>query len=210
MSGTFNSRILFTGHQVLNEQYGNSEDPAIQKALNNLNQIVKENSPKHEDNSKKPYLYKDKKKKKKDTPGQYNTNDVVETRNSEAYVNALNAARAEYEKLGTGQEFLVDEMSIKDVRNIIKEGGKIFLTKDGFAGGYVTKDGYMGGLFKNPNSSLKNASEVIQNIRTQLGGTHFDSYSNNEELYIKNGFEPVARVKFDEKLAPKNWKKILL
>ena len=195
MSGTFNSRILFTGHQVLNEQYGNSEDPAIQKALNNLNQIVKENSPKHENPSKKPYLYKDKKKKKKDTPGQYNTNDVVETRNSEAYVNALNAARAEYEKLGTGQEFLVDEMSIKDVRNIIKEGGKIFLTKDGFAGGYVTKDGYMGGLFKNPNSSLKNASEVIQNIRTQLGGTHFDSFANNEELFIKNGFEPVARLK---------------
>ena len=40
-----------------------------------------------------------------------------------------------------------------------------------------------------------------------MGGKKLDSYEGNHEFYVKNGFEPVSWVKFDEQYAPHDWAK---
>ena len=93
----------------------------------------------------------------------------------------------------------LDNITLEDLKTIVKQGGKLFLTKDFQAGGFVQKDGYMGGLFKNPNTKKGNVSKVLQDIRIAAGGKFFDAYGTKlESIYIKNGFKPVARIPFDE------------
>lgn len=97
------------------------------------------------------------------------------------------------------------EITETEAQNIVDNGGKLFMTKDGKAGAYVEADGYMGGLFKGVDSNLKNVSKVLQEVRIEAGGKYFDAYGDNlESTYIKNGFKPVARIKFDESSDSKN------
>ena len=47
--------------------------------------------------------------------------------------------------------------TVEDAQQILDDGGRLFMTKDGLAGAYVKANGYMGGLFKNPDSQLKSS-----------------------------------------------------
>jgi hypothetical protein len=64
----------------------------------------------------------------------------------------------------------------------------------------------MGGLFKNPNVSYKGISKLLQDARVKEGGRFMEGYATYlEKEYVKNGFRPVARLKFNEEYAPEGW-----
>jgi hypothetical protein len=131
---------------------------------------------------------------------------AVETNEPKSYSQALNEARDEMGKGGPGLELQVSPVSEQEAQQIVDEGGKIFMTEDGLSGAYVKKDGYMGGLFKSPKSKFKDVAKVLQQARIKAGGYFMDAYSTKlEDIYIKNGFRPVARLKFNEEFAPEGW-----
>jgi hypothetical protein len=131
---------------------------------------------------------------------------AIETNEPKSYSQALNEARDEMGKGGPGLELQVSPVSEQEAQQIVDEGGKIFMTEDGLAGAYVKKDGYMGGLFKSPKSKFKDVAKVLQQARIKAGGYFMDAYSTKlEDIYIKNGFRPVARLKFNEEFAPEGW-----
>tara|TARA_R110002074_G_scaffold160473_1_gene317983 strand:- start:11449 stop:21243 length:9795 start_codon:yes stop_codon:yes gene_type:complete len=100
----------------------------------------------------------------------------------------------------------VDTLTTEDVQEILDEGGQLFMTKDGLAGAYLKADGYMGGLFKNPDSGFKLVSSPLQNTRERNGGKFYDAFGTGlEELYINNGWRPVARLDFNPEFAPEGW-----
>jgi len=129
--------------------------------------------------------------------------DVIKTTDAKKFHSAVAGA---IETMGVSNKN-VDLLNVKDYKKIVKDGGSLYLSKDGNYGAYVKKDGYMGGLFKRFDSGIGGVAKVLQEIRVKEGGKFFDSYSLNEKLYVKNGFRPVARMKFDEKMAPKGWEK---
>jgi hypothetical protein len=136
---------------------------------------------------------------------EYSEDDVRITTPIE-FKNAMQQALDNMEGLSNKIGLQVDEMSLTELQNIVKDGGKLFLTKDNLSGGFVKANGYMGGLFKNPSSSKARASKALQNVRIAAGGKYFDAYSTElESIYIKNGFKPVARIPFNEDMAPKGW-----
>lgn len=131
--------------------------------------------------------------------------DVVEA-SPEDYSSSMSTAVKGMSTTDNKINLQVDEVSLEDAKKIVEDGGKLFMTKDGKSGAYVKADGYMGGLFKDPTSNLKEVGEVLQQARIEAGGKYFDAYGTKlEDIYIKNGFVPVARVKFDEKFAPEGW-----
>lgn len=131
----------------------------------------------------------------------YGTEDIVEGATAADYAVAMRKARS---ALGDKAD-LVTPVSEVEAQKIIDDGGTLFTTKDGKAGAYVTADGYMGGLFRNPTSDGKAAANILQEARIKHGGKIFDSFANNEELYIRNGWKPVARMKFNPDYAPAGW-----
>lgn len=129
-----------------------------------------------------------------------------ETTDAKAYSEALSEAREELGKDGPGLELQLTEVSEQEAQAILDEGGKILMTDDGKGGAYVKKDGYMGGLFRDPRSVFRNIAKVLQEARVKLGGRFTESYATElEAKYIKNGFRPIARLKFDERYAPEGW-----
>lgn len=128
----------------------------------------------------------------------------------EAYVEGMQKALA---KRGDDAK-QVDQLSLEEAKKIKDEGGTLLMAENGEFGGYVKADGYMGGLFKDPNTSEKAVAKQLQDFRIKLGGTHFDAYGVNSEtgkgtklesLYIKNGFVPVSRMKFNPESAPEGY-----
>ena len=145
----------------------------------------------------------------------YTAKDIAESTDAKAFAEAQSSALSQR----TDTKLQVDPTSEQDAQKIIDEGGKLFLTSDGKAGAYVTADGYMGGLFKDPNSDKNQASKALQEVRTKAGGKFFDAFGINpetgdgttlEEIYVKNGFRPVARMPFDPDMAPKGWENTTL
>ena len=131
---------------------------------------------------------------------------VKETTDAAAYSQAITAAKQELAKDEKRTDLQVSDVSQDEAQKIIDEGGKLFVTEDNMSGGYVKPDGYMGGLFKNPKSALKSVSKVLQQARMKVGGKFFDAYGTKlEDIYIENGFRPVARLKFNEAYAPEGW-----
>ena len=100
----------------------------------------------------------------------------------------------------------VTQINEQEAQAILDGGGKLFISEDGMAGAYVKADGYMGGLFKSPDSSQKGVSGLMQKARARYGGKYFDAYGTElEAIYIKNGYKPVARIKFNPEYAPDGW-----
>lgn len=131
---------------------------------------------------------------------------VKETTDAAAYSQAITAAKQELAKDEKRTDLQVSDVSQDEAQKIIDEGGKLFITEDNMSGGYVKPDGYMGGLFKNPKSALKSVSKVLQQARMKVGGKFFDAFATKlEDIYIENGFRPVARLKFNEAYAPEGW-----
>lgn len=134
----------------------------------------------------------------------YKPKDVIETTNAKAFAEAQVKA---IEKR-TDDKLQVTILSEEDAQTIIDEGGKLFMTNDGKAGAYVTVDGYMGGLFKDPTATKSSAAKALQAVRVKAGGKFFDAFGTHlEDIYIKNGFRPVARMTFNEEFAPAGWRK---
>ena len=122
------------------------------------------------------------------------------------YSSAMSKALERQSKSGKKINLQVDEISEERARAIVEAGGKLFITGDGKAGAFVESDGYMGGLFKDPTSNLKGVAKVLQDARINEGGKYFDAYGTElEDIYIKNGFRPVARLRFNEEFAPEGW-----
>lgn len=131
---------------------------------------------------------------------------AVESNDAKVYSTALEEAKAEMGKKGPGLDLQVSSVSEQEAQEIVDEGGKVFMTEDGLAGAYVKKDGYMGGLFKSPKSTFKDVAKVLQAARIKAGGYFMDAYATKlEDIYVKNGFRPVARLKFNEEFAPEGW-----
>lgn len=134
----------------------------------------------------------------------YTSKEVTEIDDASLFV----AQQAKAMAQRTSDKLQVDVLTEKQAQEILDEGGKLFMTNDGKAGGYVKADGYMGGLFKDPTAGRSEAAKVLQQARIKTGGKFFDAYGTHlEDIYIENGFRPVARLPFDENLAPKGWKK---
>ena len=132
--------------------------------------------------------------------GKYTKSDFVKAE-PQAYAKAMKAAK--YSRGDSGA--LVDTVSALEVKRIQDEGGKVYLSKDGMAGGFVKADGEMGGLFGNA-AGKSGAAKILQEMRINDGGKYFNSFAQNNDRYVKNGWKPVSRIKFDESQAPKNWK----
>ena len=131
---------------------------------------------------------------------------AVETTDTKSYSDALAEAKRQMKEDGSGLDMQVSDVSKEEADAILAEGGKIFMTEDGMAGAYVKKDGYMGGLFKNPKAKISEVGKVLQQARVAVGGKFMDAYATKlEDIYIKNGFRPVARMKFNPEYAPKGW-----
>jgi hypothetical protein len=131
---------------------------------------------------------------------------IAETTDTKTYSEALSSAKAELKAEGKGLDLQVSDVSKEEADQIVADGGKIFMTEDGLAGAYVKKDGYMGGLFKSPKAKYKDVAKLLQQARIKVGGRFMDAYATElEKIYVKNGFRPVARLKFNEEYAPEGW-----
>ena len=140
----------------------------------------------------------------------YKPEEVVETTDAAAFA----ASQAEAIAQRKDDKLQIAPLTQQDAQKIIDEGGKLFMTEDGKAGAYVTADGYMGGLFKQPGANRTQAAKVLQEARIKAGGKFFDAFGINnesgkgttlEDIYIKNGFRPVARMTFNPEVAPPGW-----
>lgn len=132
--------------------------------------------------------------------------DIEEVNDARKYSEAMAIAIERMKALGKKEAIQVTALSEEDVQGIIDKGGKLFMGKDGMSGGYVMPDGYMGGLFKNPDSEFKGISEPMQTVRSEAGGKFFDAFATKlEPMYIENGYQPIARLDFNEEFAPDGW-----
>ena len=141
--------------------------------------------------------------------------DVEEITDAARYANAMAEATDRMRELKNKMFLQVDPLTVEDAQKIIDDGGKLFMSKDGLAGAYVKADGYMGGLFKNPDSQLKAVSNPLQTARARAGGLFYDAFATNmspnkrfaglEELYVSNGWKPIARLDFNPEFAPEGW-----
>jgi hypothetical protein len=134
--------------------------------------------------------------------GEHNGSKILDTTDVKAYHKGMAAAVANRPQDGVQVEVKSEE----DLQGIIDEGGKLLLSEDGNFGGYVKKDGYMGGLFKDPSAKTSGVAKTLQDLRVKAGGRYFDAFGTKlEDIYIKNGFRPVARLPFNEEFAPEGW-----
>jgi hypothetical protein len=136
------------------------------------------------------------------SPTPYNKSEIVTTNDAARFSSAQEASMS---KRGTDKD-QVDILSEEGAQTILNNGGKLYLSQDGTAGAFLKADGYMGGLFKDPTANRNGAAKILQDIRRKDGGYFFDAYATHlEDIYIKNGFRPVARLDFVEGYAPVGW-----
>lgn len=141
---------------------------------------------------------------KKGKVGSHGGVDIMQTTDAKEFQKAMVDAIKSRPQDGAQLE-LKDEATIQQ---ILDEGGTLYLSEDKMFGGFVSPTGYMGGLFKNAKSKVKSVAKAMQDLRVKKGGRFFDAYGTRlEDIYIKNGFRPVARLKFNEEMAPKGWEK---
>ncbi len=120
------------------------------------------------------------------------------------YSESLAKTRAAFKLQGKNVDLQVSGVSALEAQSIVDAGGTLLLSEDGMMGGYVTADGYMGGIFSHPEGSGGAAKGFMAEME-RLGGTHGESYAVLEPLYVKLGWKPVSRIKFNVKFAPKGW-----
>ena len=142
----------------------------------------------------------------------YTRDDIEEVTDAKRYSEAMTFAIEEMKKAPSvsNKSLQVDLISETKAQEILDSGGRIFMSKDNMAGGYVLPNGYMGGLFKNPLTTKNRAALPLQQARIEAGGRFFDSYALNEDTYLKNGFRPLVRMDFNEEYAPENWEETSL
>lgn len=83
---------------------------------------------------------------------------------------------------------------------------KKFITKDGLAGAAIDKNGTIISVFSHGKGKGRAAQIVFKAIKE--GGMKLDHYDTKlSQYYYDFGFVPVARVKWNDKYAPKDWDK---
>lgn len=163
--------------------------------------------------------------------GTTNTENVEKNRINEGTVRSTTSSiRINEYKTDNGNIITYGETSpsksFKDTYNIVKESkssnpygafvdlheeseyGKMknFTLSDGSGNISITEDGNIVSVVKNPNSNIKGASKQLLLTALKNGGNKLDNYDGFlTDNYIKAGFEPVARVKFDPEYAPDGW-----
>lgn len=82
-----------------------------------------------------------------------------------------------------------------------------FLSRDKMAGVAVWPDGDVGAVFKDVQSKSRMAIGELMLTAINAGGNKLDCFDGVlRRLYAKFGFIPVARVKFDPRFAPVDWR----
>lgn len=134
--------------------------------------------------------------------GEHDGVKILSTSSGQKFHDAINKAMS----LRKEDRFQADVHPVEFYQEVVDTGGKLFLSEDGKFGAYVRADGYMGSLFKSPDADSKGVAKALQDIRVNAGGRFFDAYGTHlEDIYIQNGFSPVARLKFNEEYAPEGW-----
>lgn len=106
-------------------------------------------------------------------------------------------------KMSNPHGVMVDSHSAED---LVESGALTFLAKDNLAGGAVMPDGNITAVFKNPKSKSKRAATDIIIQSLENGGDRLDCYGEGlVKMYAQEGFEPVAKVKFNPEYAPEGW-----
>lgn len=135
------------------------------------------------------------------------TGELKTTNDGDAFHQAIKAAASSRAEDGVQ----VEVKSAEVYQQIVDAGGKLYLSDDGHIGGYVDENGYIGSLFKNPESQTKGAAKKLLDRAVADGGIFMDAFGTYlEPLYIKSGFEPVARMSFNEEFAPDGWQNTTL
>lgn len=97
-------------------------------------------------------------------------------------------------------------VSPQTVESLTEEGTKTFLAADNMAGIGVKTDGDITAVFKNPNSRQKGVIRDLMATALSNGGNKLDCYGEGlVDLYVQQGFIPVARVKFNPEYANEGW-----
>lgn len=85
---------------------------------------------------------------------------------------------------------------------------RVFLSGDKMAGVAVWPDGNIGALFKDKRAPYQKAIGELVLTALSVGGKKLDCYNGFLcNAYAEFGFIPVARVKFNPKYSPPNWRK---
>ena len=86
-------------------------------------------------------------------------------------------------------------------------GMKPYLDATGTTGVAVTEDGNIVSVFKDANSSVKNAMTSILFTALDNGGKKLDNFNSEalSHMYAQHGFVPVARTAFVDEFAPDDW-----
>lgn len=81
----------------------------------------------------------------------------------------------------------------------------LFITTDGQAGIAVTKDNNIVSIFN--GGERKGALKTLLPVAIQNGGNKLDNYNSEKlsSLYELYGFNPISKVKFNNKFAPTDW-----
>jgi predicted ABC-type ATPase len=87
------------------------------------------------------------------------------------------------------------------------EGMRLFTAPDGMSG-FALKGDDIVSLFKYPGNMTKGVAGASLKLATEQGGRRLDAFDTAlPSLYARSGFEPVARLKWNEDYAPPGWDK---
>lgn len=89
-----------------------------------------------------------------------------------------------------------EDFESEGITTYTTEGGSTFALKP---------DGDIISVCKNQQTDSGTNARDIMAAAVAQGGTHLDSYDGNYGFYVRCGFEPVSRCKFDKQWAPPGW-----
>ena len=119
---------------------------------------------------------------------------------AEKFVRALDEAKS---SCPPDKAWRVD--SSRTSKDFVEENIKLHITEGGstFA---LKEDGDIISVCKNQITDSETNARSILASAVEAGGTHLDSFDGNYGFYVRCGFEPVSRCKFDVDYAPDGWR----
>ena len=117
-----------------------------------------------------------------------------------AFSAALDEARNQNTKNGWA-------VSPKSVEELSAPGTRVYMAENGKAGFVLSADGDIEAVFANKQKGAPgHTSESLMLQAIQQGGNKLDCYGNTlASIYARYGFEPVARVAFNQEYANEGW-----
>ena len=128
-----------------------------------------------------------------DTPNFYKANN-----DPELYVDALETAKA-----SNVNGAAVDSHTVKQMQDIVNNGGNMYLVDDGMSGYAVEGDGNLTAVFKNSNSDAPAMGSKIALASIKNGAVKGDCFGKTlVDIYSRGGYEPVARMEYGRGFNP--------